>query len=107
MYSKLSNDIFSSSDDKGSLNMNTLFWATLFQKNNVQSLVNELCKLKTVDSTKLQAVRSNPICFLQKVDKALTEIRCQSLSAVDCFNYLETLQIVCHILLKRSFTILK
>lgn len=93
----LENDILSVSDDESSLNMNTLFWANLFQKNNVQSLVNELCKLKTVNSTKLQAVRSNPICFLQKVDKALTEIRCQNLSAVDCFNNLETLQIVCHI----------
>ena len=93
----LENDIFSSSDDKNSLNMNTLFWADLFQKNNIKSIVDELCKNKTLGSTKLQAVRNNPICFLQKVDEALTRIRYQNLSAEECFNYLETLQIVCHI----------
>lgn len=93
----LENDIFSISDDEKSLNMNTLFWADLFQKSNVQSMVNDLCKLKNVNSTKLLAVRKKPLLFLRKVDEALTRIRNQNLSAEKCFSYLETLQIVCYI----------
>lgn len=93
----LENDIFTASNEEGALNMNTLFWASIFRKENIESMVDNLCKMKSVNSTKLQAVRHNPLCFLKKVDEALLRIRNQNLNAEECFCYLETLQIVCYI----------
>ena len=89
--------LFSYNADKCFFNINSMFWSDIFEINNVKEMIEKLCKLDSVFSTKLLAVKNNPSIFMRTFTEAINNIKFQNLNSETCFKYLETLQIICYL----------
>lgn len=83
-------------ENNGFINVNAIFWSELFEISNVKNMIDRLCHLDSIYSTKLQAIKSNPSAFMRSFINAINNIKFQNLDSKTCFQYLETLQMVCH-----------
>lgn len=79
-------------ENNGFINVNAIFWSELFEISNVKNMIDRLCHLDSIYSTKLQAIKSNPSAFMRSFINAINNIKFQNLDSKTCFQYLETLQ---------------
>lgn len=81
----------------GFYNINSHFWFDFFDINNIKNMINKLCQSNDIYSTKLQAIKNNPLIFLNIFNEAINNINSQKLDDKTFFKYIETLQMVCYL----------